>query len=109
MAKVMFDSLLRRNGYTAKERVRYGGVCVYEKKHTFNTITCYVSKDGHGKATDMTFRLSTSDEKWPNDFCGFKEASNDCLFLFKQAYSIYDEFKAASETKRGDFKETIWR
>ena len=92
-----YDELLRARGYKCVGHNDYQGTDVYEKEHSKNTIMCYVNKDTHGKAQEMTFIIYNFTN--PENFEDFKKIEFDREYLWREANKIHECFEQLKQMK----------
>ena len=90
-----FD-ILRKRGYKPFIKCKYKGVCTYEKCHLHHKIVCFIKKDWHGKAQEITFKIY-SNSGTPRNMNDFHEVEFHREYLVKEANYIANEFNKLKE------------
>ena len=93
-----YDELLRARGYKVVQYTKYYGTNIYIKSHAKNTIVCYVKKDTHGKAQEMTFGFENSNTDI-KEFEDFKKIEFDREYLWREANKIHECFEQLKQMK----------
>ena len=91
-----YDELLKARGYKVVEHTDYQGTNLFVKKHTYNTITCQVIKDTHGKAQTMSFVITS---QISNDSEIQKQIDLDTKYLSTEANKIHECFELLRQMK----------
>lgn len=97
-----YNAVLKARGYTRYQGipyVKYKGQNMFEKKHKYNVVHCYVSKDSHGKAYHMSFFITSQLVLLKDDPEKAKLCKQDYEFLLLEANEIYRAFEELKKLK----------
>ena len=84
-----YAQLLKARGYKVVQHTDYQGVNIFVKKHKYNTVTCTVVKDTHGKGQSIDFAITSQISLDP---VIKKEINFDADYLQKEVHMIGTSF-----------------